>query len=394
MQTHISRVEAALEELRRGKMVILTDHPDRENEGDLIFPAEKITPEVVNFMIRNCSGIICLPLLTKQLRQLGLTYMVPPHDNTSSRRTPFTVSIEAKEGVTTGVSAADRARTIAVAVNDHASERDIVKPGHIFPLHAKEDGVLERAGHTEGAIDLVRLAGFKPAAVLCEVMNSDGTMTRGAQLQEFAEKNHLTLLAIEDLIAYRLTLENRIAEEVSTELPLENYGTFQITIIKEKISGSEHVVLTKNDIKATQPPLVRVHSSCITGDLLGSLQKIAEEGGILIYLNQEGRGVGLFNKIKAYSLQEKGMDTVDANKELGLPVDSREYYIAANVLRNRNITEIRLLTNNPLKISGLQKYGIAKVQQESMPIFCNQTNKSYLTAKKEKLNHLINFKEK
>lgn len=403
MLAHIKRVQKAIEDLRQGKMIILTDHPQREDEGDLIFPAEIITAEVINFMIRHGSGIICLPLLTEQLEKLGLSYMVAPHENTSPRATPFTVSIEAKKGVTTGVSAADRAHTILTAVSSEASAHDIVKPGHIFPLHAKENGVLERDGHTEGAIDLMRLAGFKPAAVICEVMNPDGTMAKGQELKQFAEKYQLTMLAIDDLLAYRRTHENLIAEEVSAELPLEKYGNFKLTVIKEKMNGHEHIILANESIKATKNLLVRVHSSCVTGDLFGSkrcdcndqlqysLQRISKEGGILIYLNQEGRGIGLFNKIKAYSLQETGMDTVEANKHLGLPVDSREYYIAANVLRNRNISAIRLLTNNPLKIAGLQRYGITDIEQEALPIFCNQNNKNYLTAKKEKLNHIINF---
>lgn len=403
MNTYLERIETAINELRAGKMIILTDHPDRENEGDIIYPAESINPEVINFMIRNCSGIICLPLTAAQLKKLGLNYMVSPHENTSRRATPFTVSIEAKEGVTTGVSARDRATTILTAVNKNVVESDIAKPGHVFPLYAKAGGVLERQGHTEGAIDIVRLAGFNPAAVLCEVMNPDGTMARGSKLKEFALQHNLKMLSIDDIIAYRLYKENSIAEEVSADLPIESYGTFKLTVIKEKINNNEHMVLSRESKASGNPVLVRVHSSCITGDLFGSkrcdcnkqldysLAKISEEGGILIYLNQEGRGIGLFNKIRSYSLQDQGLDTVEANMQLGLPVDSREYYIAANVLKNRNISDIRLLTNNPLKIAGLKKYGIASVTMESMPIFSNERNMNYLKTKKEKLNHLINF---
>lgn len=403
MNPAIKRVEAAIKDLRAKKMIILTDHPDRENEGDLIYPAEIINSETINFMIRNCSGIICLPLTTPQLKKLGLIHMVPPHENTSRCGTPFTISIEAREGVTTGVSAHDRATTILTAVNINVTQHDIVKPGHIFPLFAREGGVLERQGHTEGAIDIVRLAGFSPAAVLCEIMNPDGTMTKGQKLLDFAKKNKLKILSIDDIIQYRRTKENLITDEISSELPIELYGNFNITVIKEKIRGDEHIVLTKDKKNDKKPTLVRIHSSCVTGDLFGSqrcdcnkqldysLARISQEGGILIYLHQEGRGIGLFNKIKSYALQEKGLDTVEANLQLGLPVDSREYYIAANILKNRNISHIRLLTNNPHKIEGLNKYGIDKVTMEAMPIFFNEQNKNYLKIKKEKLQHKINY---
>lgn len=400
-QAHIKRVEAAIKELQQGKMLILTDHPDREDEGDLIFPAENVDAEKINFMIRNCSGIICLPMLGKQLNKLRLPYMVAPHEQTSPRGTPFTVSIEARAGVTTGVSASDRAHTILTAINDNATEYDLVKPGHIFPLHAKDNGVLARPGHTEGTVDIVRLAGFKPAGVLCEVMNPDGTMARGQQLEKFAKQHRLMILSIEDIIQYRLSTENLIEDETSAALPLEEYGLFKITIVKEKISGHEHVVLTNDKIKTNAPPLVRIHSSCITGDLFGSqrcdcnsqlnyaLKRISVEGGMIIYLQQEGRGIGLFNKIKAYALQEGGLDTIEANQQLGLPSDSRSYAIAANILRNKNIEHIRLLTNNPSKINDLEKYGIAHVEREPLPVFCNEHNKNYLRAKKNKLAHAI-----
>ncbi len=403
MNSAIKRVETAIKELQSKKMIILIDHPDRENEGDLIYPAEIINSEKINFMIRNCSGIICLPLTSPQLKKLGLIHMVPPHENTSRCGTPFTISIEAREGVTTGVSAKDRATTILAAVNENVLQQDIVKPGHVFPLYAKEGGVLERQGHTEGAIDIVRLAGFRPAAVLCEIMNPDGTMAKGRQLQDFAKKHKLKILSIDDIIQYRLAKENLIADEISSELPIESYGKFNITVVKEKVRGDEHIILTKKINDNKKPTLVRVHSSCVTGDLFGSqrcdcnkqldysLSRISQEGGILIYLNQEGRGIGLFNKIKSYALQETGLDTVEANLHLGLPVDSRKYYIAANILKNRNITHIRLLTNNPHKIDDLNKYGIAKVTMENMPIFCNEQNKHYLKIKKEKLKHKINY---
>lgn len=402
MQSCIERVEAALNDLRQGRMIIVTDNPDRENEGDFIIPAEKITPETMNFIIRNSSGIVCLSLFETQMKQLNLPFMVPPHENTSLRGTPFTISIDARHEVTTGVSAIDRVKTIQAVINDHAKPDDLDKPGHIFPLCAKSGGVLERPGHTEGAIDLARLAGFKPAAVLCEVMNADGAMAHGRQLEEFAKKHDLNILSIEDIIHYRRSHENLIEEEISTELPLESYGLFKLAVIKEKITGHEHVVLEKANTVFSEKTLVRIHSSCLTGDLFGSmrcdckqqlhysLQRISEEGGILIYLtNQEGRGIGLLNKIKAYALQEQGLDTIEANQQLGLPIDSRNYYIAANILRNRNINQVRLLTNNPVKVNDLKKYGIHDVEIEVMPAFCNQHNKDYLQTKKIKLNHSI-----
>lgn len=401
MQAHIERVEAGLNDLRQGKMVILTDHPGRENEGDLIFAAEKTTLEMINFMIRYCSGIICLSLTESKLKHLGLSMMVPKQENTSKCGTPFTVSVEAKVGVTTGVSASDRAHTILSVVDKKATADDIVKPGHIFPLQAREGGVLERAGHTEGSIDLVRLAGFEPAAVLCEVMNEDGTMARGANLVKFAKHHGIKILSIEDIIDYRKSHENLIEDQISSQLPT-SYGTFKITVIKEKFRNNEHIILMKENQDKKLPSLVRVHSSCVTGDLFGSkrcdcnqqlhyfLQRMGSEGGILIYLNQEGRGIGLFNKIRAYALQEQGFDTIEANNELGYPGDVRNYYIAANVLRNYEIKHIRLATNNPAKMNDLKKYGIPLVEQESIPVFCNEYNKNYLYTKKTKLNHIIN----
>ena len=401
MSVHTHRVELAIKDLQQGKLIILTDDPNRENEGDLICPAENITAEMMNFIIRNSSGIVCLSLMEEQLKKLALSFMVTPEENTSLRGTPFTVSIDAKEGVTTGVSAADRVETILAAVKDNALPGDLVKPGHVFPLQAKAGGVLQRAGHTEGGIDIVRLAGFKPAAVLCEVMDKNGEMARGKNLEEFARIHQIQMVSIEELITYRLQHENLIEEEVSANLPLHTYGNFKISVIKEKITGHEHVVLENKKLNSSKPPLVRIHSSCLTGDLFSSLrcdchqqlhyslQRITKESGVLIYLNQEGRGIGLLNKIKAYSLQESGVDTVEANQQLGLPADSREYYIAANILRNRNMNHIRLLTNNPGKISDLKKYGISEVILESMPAFFTEHNKNYLNTKKEKLMHLI-----
>jgi 3,4-dihydroxy 2-butanone 4-phosphate synthase/GTP cyclohydrolase II len=399
MKSYIDRVEAAIKALQDGKLIILTDHPDRENEGDLIFPAEIITPEIMNFIIRNSTGIVCLSLLEAQLKQLDLPFMVPLNENTSQRGTPFTISIDAKDEVTTGVSAADRAKTVLVAIDPAAKPDDLVKPGHMYPLQARKHGVLERAGHTEGAIDIVRLAGFKPAAVLCEIMNPDGTMTRGKQLDTFAKEHGFQTLSIDDVISYRLSKENLIEEEISTILPVESLGSFKMTVIKDKINGDEHIVLENEAYNSNDSTLVRIHSACVTGDIFGSLrcdcnrqlhhslEKISKEGGILIYLNQEGRGVGLFNKIKAYALQEEGLDTVEANQKLGLPIDSRQYHIAANVLRNKNIQSVRLLTNNPSKVNDLKKYGIENIVIEKMPVFCTEQNEKYLRAKKQKLNH-------
>lgn len=401
MQSYLKRVELAINDLREGKIVIVTDHPDREDEGDFIMVAEKVTPVAMNFIIRHSSGIVCLSLQEKQLRHLNLPYMVPPHENTSLRGTPFTVSIDARQGITTGVSAVDRVKTILAAIDDEVKPDDLDKPGHIFPLCAREGGVLERPGHTEAAVDLAVMAGFKPAAVLCELMNPDGTMTRGKQLQVFAQEHGLLVISIDDIIDYRRFHENLIAEQASAELPIESYGRFKLTVIKEKVTGQEHAILESVQHVLSDNPLVRIHSACFTGDIFRSLrcdcnqqlhyslQRISEEGGILIYLNQEGRGVGLLNKIKAYALQESGFDTVEANEQLGLPVDARSYYLPANILKNRNIRHIRLLTNNPNKVADLKKYGMTTVEIENIPVNFNEHNTKYLQTKKEKLNHSI-----
>lgn len=402
MQKINERIQQAIYDLQQGKMIILIDHPDRENEGDLIVPAEKITPDIMNFMIRQGTGIVCLSLTGEQIKKLDLPPMVPQQDNTSVRGTPFTISIDARDDITTGVSAADRTKTIEVAISDSVTPDQLVRPGHIFPLHAKDNGVLEREGHTEGAVDIVRLAGFKPAAVLCEIMNPDGTMAAGEELLAFAEKYQLNTLAISDILSYRLSQENLIEDEITTTVPLEEYGEFQMTVIKEKITHAEHIILKKNINTDNQPVLTRIHSSCATGDLFASercnchaelhysLKRLQDEGGILIYLNQEGRGIGLLNKIKAYALQDQGLDTVEANEKLGLPIDARNYAIAACILRKCNINHVRLMTNNPDKIADLKKYGI-HVIRESLPIFLNKHNYHYLKTKKDKLNHFIHL---
>ncbi len=403
MQPVINRVEQALADLKQGKMIILTDDPDRENEGDLIALAEYISPEIMNFMIRNGTGIVCLSATPTLLEKFKLPLMVDTTHNTSCRGTPFTISIDAAHDITTGVSAEDRAKTVLAFIANNAVENDLVRPGHIFPLQAKEGGVLERQGHTEGAIDLARLANCKPAAVLCEIMNTDGTMTCGKKLDEFAQEHQLTMISIEDIITYRLSTENFIAEESTTTIPLTEYGSFQVTAIKEKMTNNEHLVFVKKQTNTDGPTLVRVHSSCKTGDIFSSercdcykqlqyaLQRISKEGGVLIYLNQEGRGIGLFNKICAYALQDQGYDTVDANLELGFPIDSRKYHIAANILRNLNIQRIRILTNNFEKMTDLKKYGIQHVEREATPSFSNKHNQIYLKTKKEKMNQAIQF---
>jgi len=403
MLSQLKRVELALDELKQGKIIILVDDPERENEGDLIIAAEKITSETMNFLIRHGSGIVCISLSANHLNSLHIPLMVSEQNNSSARGTPFTLSVDAKEGITTGVSAADRVKTIHTLIQNDANPNDLVKPGHIFPLQAKEGGVFERQGHTEGSLDLVRMVGLKPAAVLCEIMNPDGTMSRGEKLREFAATHKLTMLSIDDILTYRLHKECIIEDETSSQFPLDKYGKFTISVIKEKFSNLEHVVLAKKIASSHQPPLIRIHSSCLTGDLFASercdcnkqlhysLQRISEEGGMLIYLNQEGRGIGLFNKIKAYALQEQGHDTVEANTELGLPIDSRQYYIAASILRKKNIDHVRLMTNNPNKISDLKKYGINKVVREPMPSFRQENNQFYLETKKIKLNHMIDM---
>lgn len=398
MQTVINRVEQAIAALKKGEMILLIDHPDRENEGDLVAPAETITAEQMNFMIRQGTGIVCVAMTETQLQTLELPLMVAPGKNTCTRGTQFTVSVDAKEGITTGVSASDRAHTVRTMVADKTTADDLVMPGHIFPLQAKTGGVLERPGHTEGSIDIVKLACFKPAAVICEIMNPDGSMAHGDAILEFAKTHQITVLSIADLIHYRLVTENIITEQASAALPLANYGDFTMHVVKDDTSGHEHAVLVKAGWDQNKPVPVRVHSSCVTGDLFASercdchqqlhhsLKEISKSGGILIYLQQEGRGIGLFNKIKAYALQEQGFDTVEANVQLGLPIDSRQYHIAATILRNMNCTTISLLTNNPAKIAELEKFGIT-VTRTPMPTFATEMNRGYLQTKQTKLDH-------
>ncbi len=401
MTNALSAVKQAIADMRQGKMVILVDDAARENEGDLIIGAEKITPEAINFMSQYGRGLICLPMLPEDFERLQIPPMVK--NNRAHFNTAFGVSIGAAKGITTGISAADRARTVQVAVNNQSQAQDIVMPGHIFPLQAQQGGVLARMGHTEGSIDLARLSGLKPAAVICEIMNADGSMARADDLQAFAKQHNLTICPIKDLLTYRVQHELLIKEEASTRLPLQNLGNFRSKVFSNSIDGSEHIALIAGDIKADEPCLVRLHSECLTGDVFGSmrcdcgwqleqsLQKISVVGGVLLYMRQEGRGIGLVNKIKAYALQEQGLDTVQANQHLGFAADERDYWIAAQILRNLKVANVRLLTNNPDKISALQLYGINVVSREAIQVKPSEKNIHYLRTKQKKMGHLLKF---
>jgi 3,4-dihydroxy 2-butanone 4-phosphate synthase / GTP cyclohydrolase II len=399
-------VEEAVEELKKGKVIIVVDDEDRENEGDLICIGEKITPEIITFMAKEASGLICLAMDHKQIKKLNLGLMV--EDNEDKHRTAFTVSIDARES-TTGISASERANTILKAVSENARPDDFVKPGHIFPLEAKPGCVLERAGHTEAAVELARLADAKvKAGVICEIMNDDGTMARLPELVEFAKKHKLLITSIEEIIRYRRSKEKMVERMVETMLPTE-YGEFKIMLYADKCHGIEesrlHVALVMGDIKPDDAVLTRVHSECLTGDILGSLKcdcggqlhaalrMIQKEGkGVLLYMRQEGRGIGLLNKIRAYKLQtEKGMDTVEANNALGFPDDLRDYGVGAQILVDIGIRKMKLLTNNPRKVIGLKGYGIEIVDRVQIEIEPNDTNKKYLETKKSKLGHILHM---
>lgn len=396
----IAKIEAALEDIRQGKMVILIDDEDRENEGDLTMAAEKVTPEAINFMAREGRGLICLSLTEERADHLDLPLMV--RDNSSSFGTAFTVSIEARRGVTTGISAADRAHTIQVAIADESTARDLARPGHVFPLRAKKGGVLVRAGQTEGSVDLARLAGLKPAGVICEVMNEDGTMARLPELKKFAKQHDLKIISIADLVSYRMRKELLVRRAAETVIPIHDCGEFVAIAYENDVDTAQHLALVKGTIDPEKPVLVRVHSECLTGDVFASqrcdcgeqlhaaIHQIDEEGcGVLLYMRQEGRGIGLINKLKAYALQDEGCDTVEANEALGFKADLRDYGIGAQILSELGVRQIRLMTNNPKKIIGLEGYGLEVVERVSIQMPACETNKRYLATKREKLGHLL-----
>lgn len=403
----MNTTEQLIEDIRSGKMVVLIDDEDRENEGDLVLAADFVTPETINFMAKEARGLICLSLTHEQIERLQLPLMVREETNFSPNKTAFTVSIEAAKGVSTGISAADRAHTIRIASRLDAKPSDVITPGHIFPIRAKDGGVLKRAGHTEGSIDLCHLAGLSPAAVICEVMNDDGTMARVGDLKTFAKKHGLKIGTIVDLIKYRLENESLVEEVAHAKLPNRFGEDFEVRAFRSVLDGTEHLVIQLGDIsKGDQACLVRVHSECMTGDVFGStrcdcgpqlhkaMEMITREGrGVILYLRQEGRGIGLVNKIRAYSLQDKGLDTVEANVHLGFPPDARDYGIGAQILRSIGLKKIRLLTNNPSKRVGLKGYGIEVVGRVPLIAETHKNNAAYLDVKRDKMGHVFDSVE-
>lgn len=396
----LNRIEEAIEDIRNGKMIIVVDDEDRENEGDIIIAAQHATPEVINFMSKEARGLICVALTEERCVQLELKPMVS--SNTSLHETAFTVSVDLiGQGTTTGISAHDRAKTVQALINPETKAADLGRPGHIFPLIAKNGGVLRRTGHTEAAVDLARLAGLQPGGVLVEVMNEDGTMARLPQLLEIAKKFGMKIISIKDLIDYRLRLDSLIEELVRVEMPTK-YGQFKLVAFKEKTTGAEHLALIKGEWAKDEPVLTRVHSSCFTGDILGSfrcdcgeqlhsaMEMVEREGkGIILYMNQEGRGIGLINKLKAYKLQEEGMDTVEANLHLGFGMDERDYGVGAQILRYLGATNLKLMSNNPRKRAGLKGYGLEIVEIVPIEMHPNTHNLKYLETKRDKLGHEI-----
>ena len=393
-------IDEAIDDIAKGRMVILVDDEDRENEGDLCMAAEKVTPEAINFMAKYGRGLICLSLTPERVGELKLQMMTD--DNTSPFGTAFTVSIEAKRGVTTGISASDRATTILTAINPNTKPEDISKPGHVFPLRAKRGGVLQRAGQTEGSVDLVRLAGLYPAGVICEIMNDDGTMARVPQLTEFAKKHSMKIVTVKDLIKYRMRAELFVRRIAVTKLPTDFGGDFTAVAYANDMDSNVHIALVKGEIKHEDEVLVRVHSECLTGDVFGSkrcdcgeqlhkaMELIKKEGkGVVLYMRQEGRGIGLVNKLKSYELQDKGLDTVEANIKLGFKPDLRDYGIGAQILVDLGVRKMRLMTNNPKKIVGLEGYGLKVVERVPVETKPHEKNIIYLKTKKKKLGHIL-----
>jgi len=398
----LNSIEEAIEDIRQGKLIIVVDDEHRENEGDFVAAAELVTPEMINFMATHGRGLICAPLTEERCNELNLELMVGK--NTSLHSTPFTVSVDLiGQGCTTGISAHDRAKTIKALVDKNTKPEDLGRPGHIFPLKAKKDGVIQRSGHTEAVVDLARMAGLEPAGVLVEIMNEDGSMARLPQLAQIAEKFDLKIISIEDLISFRLKKESLIIKGEKVHLPTE-YGEFELIPFIDKTSNLEHVALIKGNWEPDEPILTRVHSSCVTGDIFGSLrcdcgpqlhkamQMIDKEGkGVLVYMNQEGRGIGLFNKIKAYKLQEQGMDTVEANLALGFREDERDYGVGAQILKELGVKKMRLLTNNPVKRIGLEGFGIEIVENVNLEVPVNEHNHFYMSTKRDKMGHFLHL---
>ncbi|MFI5203779.1 MAG: bifunctional 3,4-dihydroxy-2-butanone-4-phosphate synthase/GTP cyclohydrolase II [Flavobacteriales bacterium] len=398
----LDRIEDAISDIRNGKIIIVVDDEDRENEGDFITAAQNVTPEIINFMATHGRGLICAPMVEDRCKELELEMMVSA--NTSLHETPFTVSVDLLgHGCTTGISAQDRAKTVQALVNPNTKPQELGKPGHIFPLKAQREGVLKRAGHTEATIDFARLSGFAPIGVLVEIMNEDGTMARLPELKIIAAKFDLKIVSIKDLIAYRLRTESLIEKIISVDLPTQ-WGDFKLTAYRQTLSGQEHLAIYKGEWKENEPVLVRVHSSCMTGDIFGScrcdcgdqlhvaMEMIEKEGkGLLVYMNQEGRGIGLLNKLKAYKLQEEGLDTVEANLKLGFKMDERDYGIGAQIIRNMGISKMRLISNNPKKRTGLEGYKLEITDTVPLQIKPGKHNENYLRTKKEKMGHSLNL---
>jgi len=400
----LNTIEEAIEDIKHGKVIIVVDDEDRENEGDFLTAAENVTPEIINFMATHGRGLICAPLLESRCDELGLELMV--RSNSAAYETPFTVSVDLNgHGCTTGISASDRSKTIQALIDPSIHPDELGKPGHIFPLRAKKEGVLRRAGHTEAAVDLARLAGLKPAGVIVEILNEDGTMARLPELVVIAKRFDLKIVSIEDLIEYRIKTESLIERLVDVKMPTEN-GDFQLHAYKEINSGQEHLALVKGTWEKDEAVLVRVHSSCITGDIFGScrcdcgpqlnaaMKAIEKEGkGVIVYMNQEGRGIGLVNKLKAYKLQEEGYDTVEANIKLGFKMDERDYGIGAQIIRDLGVSKMKLMTNNPTKRTGLVGYGLEIVENVSIEVESNQHNEDYMITKRDKMGHSIKMKK-